>query len=136
MKKILFLILISANLFSQIKIKDLPTTTTGSTGDFLLKDDAAGIPGSTKKISVANFLSTYLVSNIIGSGTTNYIPKFTSSTTIGNSDFYVSGNNFVIPTGKYISGSGLTFSQIDLAKSGTDGNIFIQIQQDFLLVVF
>jgi hypothetical protein len=62
MKKILILsaIIISAlQGFAQIKVKDLPTTTTGSTNDFIIKDDAAGIAGSTKKINVGNFISAY-----------------------------------------------------------------------------
>lgn len=71
MKQIIILafILQSTFVFSQIKIKDLPTTTTGASGDFLLKDDAAGISGSTKKISVANFISTYSLTSGGGSGT-------------------------------------------------------------------
>ena len=75
MKKLLTIIMcffFICSVNAQIKIKDLPTTTTGISGDFLLKDDAAGIPGSTKKISVGNFLLTY-VPSIFLSGTTNYV---------------------------------------------------------------
>lgn len=88
MKKIKFtfaLLMFAFFATAQIKVKDLPTTTTGSTSDFLLKDDVAGVAGSTKKISVANFLSTYVPSVFI-SGTINTIPKFASATTIGNSN--------------------------------------------------
>ncbi|MES2382596.1 MAG: hypothetical protein V4538_16225 [Bacteroidota bacterium] len=52
-------ILIPFLLTAQIKVKDLPTTTTGSSGDFILKDDVAGTPGSTKKISISDFKSVY-----------------------------------------------------------------------------
>jgi len=96
MKKILLLLLLSSSLFGQIKIKDLPTTTTGSVGDFLLKDDAAGVPGSTKKISITNFLATYIPNDIIGSGTINYIPKFTATKTIGNSLIFDNGTSVAI----------------------------------------
>lgn len=66
-KLLLFGLLFQSILsFSQIKIKDLPTTTTGSTSDWLLKDDVAGVSGSTKKITVADFISTY---SLGGSGT-------------------------------------------------------------------
>lgn len=119
MKKILFLILISANLFSQIKIKDLPTTTTGATGDFLLKDDAAGIPGSTKKISVANFLSTYIGgAAVTGSGTTNYVPKFTGATTIGNSLIF--DNSISVAIGNASPTASTAFE----VKSTTGGFVF------------
>ncbi|HRH54790.1 MAG TPA: hypothetical protein PLN38_15790, partial [Chitinophagales bacterium] len=93
MKKLLTIIMcffFICSVNAQIKIKDLPTTTTGISGDFLLKDDAAGIPGSTKKISVGNFLLTY-VPSIFLSGTTNYVTKFNSATTIGNSLLFDNG---------------------------------------------
>ena len=41
------------------KVKDLPTTTTGTNGDFLIKDYYTGVSGSTQKITVSNFLSLY-----------------------------------------------------------------------------
>ena len=50
MKK-LFLILfffpfiIHSQTSGGIKVTQLPTTTTGSSNDFLIKDDAAGTPG-------------------------------------------------------------------------------------------
>lgn len=95
MKKIISLLLISTLAFGQVKIKDLPTTTTGIGGDFLLKDDAAGISGSTKKISITNFLSTY-VPSVFVSGTANYVPKFTSATTIANSQIFDNGTSVAI----------------------------------------
>lgn len=62
MKKLfLLLIFFSEIAVGQIKIKDLPTTHTGIGGDYLLKDDSLGIPGSTKKISVRDFIAVYIV---------------------------------------------------------------------------
>lgn len=60
MRKILMLLLLTP-LFAtaQVKVKDLPTTTTGTIHDYLLKDDSAGVSGSTKKINILNFLNTY-----------------------------------------------------------------------------
>lgn len=92
MKNIIYLIilLLPSCVFAQgTKVKDLPETTNGSTGDFLIKDNVAGTPGSTKKISVANFISTYSLStaqttsvssglNVSVSGT---VPSFTVATT-------------------------------------------------------
>lgn len=60
MKKILSILLFLPILLSaQIKVKNLPTTTTGTTGDYLIKDDAGGAPGATKKISIADFITAY-----------------------------------------------------------------------------
>lgn len=120
MKKIIALLLLAFQIQAQIKVKDLPTTTGGSTSDYLIKDDAAGISGSTKKISVANFLATYYSSGITGSGTINFIPKFTSSGAIGNSFVFFSGNNVVVPTGKFISGTNTNKARIDFSYSGSD----------------
>lgn len=93
-------VFVSLFSFSQIKIKDLPTTTTGSTLDYLLKDAVAGTPGSTQKISIANFITTYSLQTTPGiTGlTTNYIPKATSSSSIGNSVIYQLNNRVGIGT--------------------------------------
>lgn len=47
-----------------IQVRLIPQTTGGSLNDFLVKDDAAGVPGSTKIITVGDFISTYFVSTI------------------------------------------------------------------------
>lgn len=74
MKKILFiLLLISFNVYSQgggMRVKDLQTTTTGSTNDYLIKDDSAGTPGSTKKIKVSAFKTLYGVGSVTSVGAT------------------------------------------------------------------
>jgi len=114
-------VFVSLFSFSQIKIKDLPTTTTGSTLDYLLKDAVAGTPGSTQKISIANFITTYSLQTTPGiSGlTTNYIPVATSSTTLGNGYLYQSGYNVVVPNGKKISGADTAKSIIGFGTSGS-----------------
>lgn len=58
-----------------VKVQDLPTTATGAVGDFLVKDKAAGGVGGTEKISITNFIITYLQSLFnakenVASGTT------------------------------------------------------------------
>ncbi len=45
-----------------IKVQDLPTTTTGATGDFLIKDKVAGGSGATQKMSIASFISFFFQS--------------------------------------------------------------------------
>jgi len=67
MKKSIVISLLVASvsaLNAQTEVKNLPTTTTGNVGDFLIKDDAAGIPGSTKKINVSNFITTYSIQTV------------------------------------------------------------------------
>jgi len=116
MKKILsILFLLPLLLSAQIKIKDLPTTTTGAVGDFLLKDDVAGIPGSTKKINITNFKATYFPNIITGTGTTNYIAKWSSSTAQTSSLIYDNGTNIGIGTTSplallYIKGSNAMYA--------------------------
>jgi len=62
MGKIKFLILFfisTLGVFGQTKVKDLPQTTTGTTGDFLIKDYYTGASGSTQKIAISDFLNNY-----------------------------------------------------------------------------
>ena len=43
----------------QIKVQSLTTTTVGTSGDFLIKDKAAGGAGGTQKITIDRFIRTY-----------------------------------------------------------------------------
>lgn len=45
-----------------VKVQDLPTTTTGSTSDYLIKDKAAGGSGATQKMTIASFITNFLQS--------------------------------------------------------------------------
>ncbi len=62
---------------------------------------------------------------VSGSGTTGAIPVWSSPTGLGDSYLSQSGNNVVIPLGKYFSGPSGTKSQIDMSYAATDGNLFI-----------
>jgi hypothetical protein len=61
--------------------------TTGASDGYVLTSDAAG-KGTWQAASVG----------IDGSGAANYLPKFTSSTTLGNSVFYESGGKIGLGT--------------------------------------
>src|SRR4051812_4372445 len=106
MKKILLAIFVFGSLCvnSQIvKVKDLPTTSTGTSADFIIKDDVAGIPGSTKKISVAAFKALYFGSSLSGTGTTGNYVKFTSSSTLGNALAKDSSLIFTLGSTKFLA---------------------------------
>lgn len=47
-----------------IQVKNLPRTSTGQLLDNLVKDDESGAPGSTKIITVQDFITTYFLSTI------------------------------------------------------------------------
>jgi hypothetical protein len=94
MKKIIVILILHLTVigltvgFSQIKVKDLNNTSTGTTADYLIKDDAAGIAGSTKKITILDFLNTYSATingnvpswNLIGNtGSPAYFLGFTDA---------------------------------------------------------
>jgi hypothetical protein len=66
----------------------LSLTTTGSSG-------AATLVGNT--LNIPNYTLSGL-GGIGGSGTTNYVPKFTASTTLGNSLIYDNGTSVLINT--------------------------------------
>lgn len=130
MKKLFFFcsIIFYGLAYSQ-PISQLPTTTTGASGDFLIKNDAAGGTGATKKISVANFITTYSLST--GSGisglTTNKYTKATSATTIGDALLSDDGTNIIVPSGKKITGATTSAIQLDF---GTTGSPYFQITPD------
>ncbi len=55
---------------------------------------------------VTSAIQTQLDSKISGSGTTNYLPKFTGSTALGNSVIYDDGTNIAIGTTTALTGGG------------------------------
>lgn len=135
MKKIFlsFLFILSGLLTAQIKVKDLPTTTTTATGDFLIKDKAAGTPGSTQKITLGNVfnwaITTYSLqtSSPISGLTTNKYTKATSATAIGDALLSDDGTNIIVPSGKKITGATTSAIQLDF---GTTGSPYFQITPD------
>jgi hypothetical protein len=64
-------------------LKGLAPASGGGTTNFLRADGTWGVPAGT---------------GVTGSGTTNYVPKFTSSTAIGNSQIFDDGTNVGIGT--------------------------------------
>lgn len=56
--------------------------------------------------------------------TTNYIPKATSSTTIGNSFLSEDGTQLIIPNGKYITGANTAKVRISFGTSGDKISLF------------
>lgn len=95
-KSLVLFLLLPLIAFGQIKVKDLPTTTTGTQHDNFLKDDSAGVSGSTKKINWAALKSLYSIATATGTG--SYVGKFTGTTTLGNSIIYDNGTNIGIGT--------------------------------------
>lgn len=91
-------------------ITDLTLTTTGNSG-------ASTYNSSTKTLNVPNYTLSGL-GGVGGTGTTNYLPKFTGSTTLGNSLIYDNGTNVGIGTtspysplqvGNYIGAGGFSY---------------------------
>jgi hypothetical protein len=78
--------------------------------------------------SVAN------LSRVTGSGTTNYVPKFTGSTSLGNSLLFDNGSSIGINTTSPLTATGYRFLTIRSAGSGsglqlTDGTMDFRLQQ-------
>lgn len=61
----------------------------------------------------------------IGTLTAGFIPVASSSTTITNGFLSQSGNNLIVPVGKFITSAAGTLSQINLAVGSTDGYVGI-----------
>jgi hypothetical protein len=85
----------------------LNVTNISSTSLFLVRDDGSSVfsnlAGSGTRMVVADangLLSTQAIGGgaITGSGTTNYVPKFTGASTIGDSQIFDNGTNVGIGT--------------------------------------
>jgi len=128
MKKILLTLAVTLSLFSfsQIKVMNLPVITTGFDRWNLIVDTLG--TGGTKRMSIANFKTAFFGSYISGSGTTNYMPIFTGSGSIGNGFLYQRGRNIVLPALRYITSTDTTRSQIELDTAyfwiSTDGQTY------------
>jgi hypothetical protein len=70
---------------------------------------------------------------LIGTGTTNYVPKFTSSATIGNSNIQDSGTLITLGSNSYVNGSlgigssSLTGISLNIAKNLTGATASTQV---------
>jgi hypothetical protein len=93
------------NVQSRIQTKQniLTLTTTGTSG-------AATLVGST--LNIPQYQSV-LTNPVTGTGTTNYLPKFTGST-IGNSIAYIQNNEFVV--------QGTTYGAINARSASGNAN--------------
>jgi hypothetical protein len=105
------------NVQSRIQTKQniLTLTTTGTSG-------AATLVGAT--LNIPQYQAA-LTNPVTGTGTTNYLPKFTGSTTVGNSQVFDNGTRVGINTAT-LSSTILTVydgtSNGDILKLETNGN--------------
>jgi hypothetical protein len=84
---------------------NLTVTATNATGDFATIDGSNIIRRRTAAQVLTDIGAQAALTNpVTGTGTTNYLPKFTGSTTIGNSQVFDNGTNVGIGTGS--SGGG------------------------------
>ncbi|MDP3901525.1 MAG: hypothetical protein Q8Q37_00930, partial [bacterium] len=105
---------------------------TGTQGATVVGDDSHSHTSATiSGLGVADFSSAnisqwtndsgYITSAIGGSGTTNYVPKFTSGTTLGNSLIYDNGTTlYLSPAGQQTTAGG-NFSATGMIQSGSGG---------------
>jgi hypothetical protein len=78
---------------------NLTVTTTNATGDFATIDGSNIIRRRTAAEVLGDIGAQALLTNpITGTGTANFVPKFTGSTTIGNSQIFDNGTNVGIGT--------------------------------------
>jgi hypothetical protein len=107
----------------------LTLTTTGTSG-------AATLVGNT--LNIPQYQST-LTNPVTGTGTTNYLPKFTGSTTIGNSQLIDNGTTVFLGTSGTLPNVKMiisTTSQRALELNSTSGNaLFVSSGGAFVMTV-
>jgi len=124
---------------AEIKVKDLTTTTTGSTSDFIIKDKADG--SATEKMAISSFIT-----NFITATTPSYVEK-TANYTVATTDDTIdcTANTFTVtlPTAVGLEGkifnikdSGTGAITVATTSSQTiDGNSTITLVQGNSLTV-
>lgn len=124
-KILLILFCLPIMSFGQIKIKDLPTTDSGSVNDFILKDDSAGVSGSTKKISVADFISTYLPGSATSSGSSSPLFFAKAATTASLTVTYTTNTLTATTNGRFPlqDAVALTLGDYLLVKNQTNNKL-------------
>jgi len=118
----------SQNIFKNIAVSGQSTVVADSNNDTLTFVAGSGISLTTDAL---NDTVTITGSGVTGSGTTNYIPKFTGSTAIGDTGFYESGTRLAIPD--YIEHAGDTDTVI-----GFPGNdqIYFQVAAGAKVLIY
>jgi hypothetical protein len=98
------------NVQSRIQTKQniLTLTTTGTSG-------AATLTGAT--LNIPQYQAA-LTNPVTGTGTTNYLPKFTGSTTVGNSQVFDNGTSVGIGTTDFDIFSRFDDSYLTFSKTG------------------
>lgn len=92
-------------------------------GQSFLVDTAAMATRARVQKGIDSVVSIIPAAGVGGSGTTNYVPKFTASTTLGNSQIFDNGTNVGIGTASPISGYKLhVVGDIRVANDGTENN--------------
>jgi hypothetical protein len=124
------------NLGSTITNGTFTYTLPGATGTLALSTDLSSYVPTSRTLTING--TTYdlsadrswtIAAGISGSGTTNYVPKFTSGTAIGDSLIYDNGTNVGIgtasPTDKLVvSNAGANTLHFDVEYSGGASTIY------------
>jgi hypothetical protein len=110
------------NTYIQSVAATLPLGSTGGTSPVISITQATTSSNgylSSTDWNTFNGKQNALTNPITGTGTTNYLPKFTGSTALGNSLIYDNGTNVIIGS------SGSTGSKLYVLESGTTNNTLL-----------
>ena len=107
-------LLFNANGVTRLTIAEAGAATFSSsvTASSLIKSG-----GTASQYLMADGSVSTLTNPVTGTGTTNYVPKFTSASAIGNSQIFDNGTNVGIGTASPIAK--LTINQLPVAESGS-----------------
>jgi hypothetical protein len=97
-----------------LNVQQVTSSIIYSSGSNVFGNSLANTQQFTGSVSVTGSLSVNNTPAVLGSGTTNYVTKFTSAGTVGNSGIFESGSNVGIGT--------TTLSE----KVNIDGNILLR----------
>jgi hypothetical protein len=81
-----------------LNVQQVTSSIVYSSGSNIFGNSLSNTQQFTGSVSVTGSLTVNGTSAVTGTGTTNYLPKFTGSTTIGNSQIFDNGSNVGIGT--------------------------------------
>lgn len=120
----------------RIVVQTISSSIVYSSGSNRFGNDLTNTQSMTGSVGISGSLAVNGVSAVLGSGTTNYVAKFTSSTAIGNSNIQDTGTLITLGSSTTISSGGLGIGTaalsnrtLNVAKNITGGVISYGIEQ-------
>jgi hypothetical protein len=105
-----------------LNVQQVTSSVVYSSGSNIFGNSLSNTQVMTGSVSITGSLSVNGVTNTVGTGTTNTLPKFTGASTIGDSAITDDGTTVTLVS-RALSGTSATFSGLVTGQTTSNGNI-------------